>query len=443
MSYLTHDDAALAEAAQAAVDRARRAGAEAAAVTEIGGGAVLSVSEGEIDTASRDGHQMLTLTVYRDGRSARASSASLDREAVARTVDEALTIARMLQPDPDASLADPAWLALDGPEVALFAPDDRGPSALLDAALAIDAAASGEGRRVTSAGAASTDGALALATSAGFCRTSRYSYQSRWCSVLVQDSDVAVQDGAQSEDRRLPNLDPVEKIAALAVGRALAGCGARAIDSRRCPILFEPRAAAMLVGDLVGALSGAPQYMKQSFFPDPIGKRLLADHLDLEEDPFEPFGLASAAFDGEGVAGIRRKIVEQGVVRGLFLSCRSARRLGLRSTGNANGPYNLRFTSREPGGDWNHMLSRLGTGLVVTHFLGGATDPVSGGWTRAIAGFWVENGTVAHPVRDLTLAGTMPEMLRNIITVGADEERMGAFRTGSILIDEMQVGGVA
>jgi PmbA protein len=443
MSYLTHDEAALRDVAGAAIDRITAAAAQGSAVADCRGGAMVSVHDGEVGTARRDGHQMLRVTVHRDGRSGTASSTSFDADAVARTVSEALTIAAAVQPDDDTGLADPAWMAMERPEVPLWAPDDRGPGALIDDALTIEAAGQGDGHRVSEAGAATQDGAWALATTTGFCRSSRFSHQSRWCQIIAPDGDAAVSDVAHSEDRRLAMLDPADAIAALAIERTLSARGAHAIASGRMPVLFLPSIAAILLSELVGALSGVPQYSGQTFLPDAIGRQVLPDTFDLLENPFEPFGLASAPFDGDGVAGSRRAVIAGGVVQSLFLAARSARRLRLRSTGNGNGPYNLSLCATQDGGDRAAMLAHMGEGLVVTQLLGGATDPVRGTWTRAVAGFRVEAGGIAHPVRDVTLAGSLPDMLRSIVAVGADVERMGPFRTGSILVDAMQVGGAA
>ncbi len=180
-----------------------------------------------------------------------------------------------------------------------------------------------------------------------------------------------------------------------------------------------------------------------SFLPDPVGRCVAAAHLDLREDPFEPLGLASGGFDSEGIAGSSRAILRSGVAEGLFLSSFSGRKLGMASTGNADGYYNLALTSTAESGDWAAMLRMLGSGLVVTHFQGGKTDPASGNWTQAVRGFWVEDGEIVHAVTDVTLAGTVPAMLAAIRKVGRDVARIGAIRTGSILIDDMQLGGRA
>ena len=182
-------------------------------------------------------------------------------------------------------------------------------------------------------------------------------------------------------------------------------------------------------------------YRRSSFLPEPIGKLILPGHVDFVEDPSEPYGLASGPFDDEGIGGTSRSIVSAGIVQGLFLDSRSARQLRLPPTGNASGPYNLTLSSRLKAGGEEELLRRMGTGLLVTNILGGETEPIRGGWSRAVAGFWVENGCIAYPVEDVTLAGDMPSMLQGIVAIGEDVERVGVFRTGSVLVADMQLGG--
>eukprot|EP01037_Dinobryon_pediforme_P024563 gene24564-26394_t len=223
---------------------------------------------------------------------------------------------------------------MEGESPELFAPDPAGAAGLRAEALEIEAAGLGEGRRITGAGATSRDGLWVLATSSGFCRGSAHSMHERWCSVLAEDEAGAVQDYYTSSDRRVAELERSEAVARVAVKRALAARGARAVDSRSVPVLFEPRVAATLVFELFGALSGGAQMNGRSFLPNPLGRTIAADHLDLSEDPFEPWGLASRPFDSEGVAASRRKVVAGGVAQGLFLAARSARRLGMRYVEN-------------------------------------------------------------------------------------------------------------
>lgn len=448
--YAPQGEGALCDAAALAVEHARRLGADASSASaQASGGVRIVVRGGVAETAQRDGHQSLDCTVYRNGCRGSASSVALDAASIRRAVEEAMAIARHVQPDPFAGLADPDLLAHVTPQPPMFSPSEDDAGDLLDTALAIEASVTAGPRtpaidvRVTEAGVATSDSAYALATSAGFCRSGSGSNHGRWAMVLAQAGADAVQDYEESSERCADRLACVSRLAADAVARTAAQLGARGLDSRRAPVILAPRAAVDLVSDLVGALNGGAQYRGASFLPDAIDRQVAAAHLDLVEDPYVPFGMASGAFDGEGVAGSRRDILSGGVARGYFLATASARRLGRQSTGNANGPWNLHLASSAPGGDAAALRRMMDTGLVVTRLLGGATDPVTGNWTRAVAGFWIERGEIVHPVQDITVGGRVETMLRDIVAVGSDSRRAGAITTGSILIDAMQIGGAA
>lgn len=446
---LTQSEGDLRDAATMAVELARARGARARASANHEGFARIVARDGEVETAERSGNQTLAIAVFRDGRRGSASTAALDRAAIERSVEEALLIADHVQPDADADMPPANWLAFSGPDPDLYADSPRSTDDLLEAAQAIDLAATEfvaayDGQlRVSEAAAVASENIWALATSDGFCRSVRQSRDGRWCAMVAQDDAGSTSDFEQSHDRRVTALMPPHEIVKRAADRALSALGARTVKSRRGAVLFDPRTAAGLVGEMAGALTGMAQHRKMSFLPDPLGNCVASADIDLGEDPFEPLGMASSAFDSEGIAGSERAIVRKGVAEGLFLSTFTGRKLGMRSTGNADGFHNLRLTSDAHSCDWQAMLRMLGTGLVVTGFQGGSTDPVSGNWTRAVKGLWVEDGAVAHAVTDITLAGNMPAMLKAIVAVGTDVERQGAIRTGSILIDDMQVGGSA
>lgn len=448
-NFLTRSEAELRDIAQLAVEHAERIdGARARASVSIGGGVNASVRSGQIDKAQRDGNQNLSVTVFVEGRSGSASTAALDPASVKLAVEEAATIARNVQPDPDMDLADPAWLAFEGPKPDLFAPDRDGVQALLDSALHLEQAAfaalpDGYDITIVEAGAATSDTGWALAISGGFCRSMVSSSHARWCAAMARDADGQAIEFADSSGCRGDRLDSLDTLAARVAARAAARLGARTAPSMRGPVMFEARMAMEFLQDTIGALDGMAQWRGASFLPDAIGRRIAADHVQLVEDPFEDFALGSAPFDSEGVAGTRRALIEDGVSRGYLTSSLSARRLGLRSTGNADGPYNLELTSTREGGDLAAMRQRLGRGLVITAIKGGDTDPVTGTYTRAVGGYWVEDGVFAYPVDDLTVAGRLPDMLNNIVAIGSDVERNAVLRSGSILVDGIQVGGQA
>jgi PmbA protein len=234
-----------------------------------------------------------------------------------------------------------------------------------------------------------------------------------------------------------------QAIGRYAAERALSKLRARKIATVECPVLFESPLAAGLVGALVQAISGGALYRKSSFLLNSLGKQVLPKHIDVREDPFVLRGKGSSPFDDEGVRVQARTVVEAGKVQGYFLSSYSARKLGMQTTGNSGGSHNLTFTSRltRASDDLDAMLQKLGTGLFVTDLMGQGVNYVTGDYSRGASGFWVENGRIAYPVQEITIAGNMKAMLKGIEAVGADTYNYGAKTVGSILINRMKLAG--
>lgn len=446
--YLLKSESNLAQAAAYAIERSAAVGvSEAIAIVSEQGGITLTVAGGKVETAVREGNQSLSITVYANGRTGLASTESLSRSAIDRVVEQAAAMARQLESDPDARLADRDTLAWTTQDVPLFAPSSQSAEGLTEAAMAIEQAAisvpTRDGVRVSEAGATSQDMRFALATSQGFCRTGSGSIQRRWCQTIAQRGEEMQQGSWSSADRRFEALLGTAEVGRIAAERALSALGAEGLATRRVPVLVDAPVASSLVRDMCSQLSGASQFRRMTFLPDAMGQQLAASHLTLEENPFEPYGLASSTFDAEGVPGTRRAIVRAGVVEGLFLDTRMARKLGRASTGNAGGMRNLTLTSAttKPGDDLAGMLRKLGTGLWLTRFMGGGTNAATGVYSRAAAGFWVENGQAVRPVHGFTVAGNLKDMLKAIVAVGADVHRDGAIRVGSILLPDMQIAG--
>lgn len=449
MRLLSTNAEQLQEIAAAAIAIGRELGADHAVAT-VGAHAAINVTAraGQTDVALRDAGQGLTLTLYRGARAGSASTAALDDAAIQTVAREAFAMAELTGQDPDGLPAALEEMATDALLPPIDAPSGCDPARLREMALEGDAllrgASTHEARIDTmTASARTSEGAMALATSAGFCRGQTFTHHNVSLVALAHGEDGAVNDYAESTDRRFDRLQPIPELASAVVARARDQLGARSVSAQGAPVLFEARAASALIGDLVGALSGQPQHRGATFLPDALGKRVAADHLDLLEDPLEPFGLASGGFDGEGIAGRKRAILRGGEVEGLFLGLRSARQLGMTSTGNAGGPWNLRLVSRDQGGSFEALCRTMERGLVVRRLHGGALDRVSGNWTFAVTGTWVEDGAPAYPVTDVTVGGDMRDMLREIVAVGEDVYRNGAIRTGSILIEKMQIGGAS
>ena len=250
-------------------------------------------------------------------------------------------------------------------------------------------------------------------------------------------------DAWYSSMRRAGDLASPEAVGRYAAERALSRLGSRKISTRTAPVLFESTLAAGLLGHFIQAISGGALYRKSTFLVDAMGKQVFPAHIRVHEDPYVPMGKGSSPFDEEGVTPQKRDIVRDGRVQGYVLGTYSARKLGMRTTGNAGGSHNLSLTSSQTrsGDDLDAMLRHLGTGLFVVELMGQGVNYVTGDYSRGASGFWVENGQIAYPVQEITIAGSLPKMFKGIQAVGADAYNHGAKTVGSVLIDRMKIAG--
>jgi PmbA protein len=429
---------------------ARSLGASDAAV-EVSEGVGLSVSvrKGEVENVERNRDKSVGVTVYIGKQRGNASTSDFSRAALEQTVRAAYDIARFTAEDPAAGLPDPEDLALGDDarlDLELFHPwaiDAEQAAAL---AQRCERAALDTDPRITN-----SEGAAVSAQQshfwAGNTRDFRGGYASSRHSLSV--APIAGRGGHMQRDawyssmRDARELAPAESVGRYAAERALSRLHSRKIATCEVPVLFESPLASGLLGAYVQATSGGSLYRRASFLLDCLGKPVLADHLDLREDPHVRQGKGSAPFDDEGVVTRPRNVVEGGVVLGYFLSSYSARKLGMRTTGNAGGAQNLVLTSRrtEPGDDLDAMLRKLHRGLFVIELMGQGVNYVTGDYSRGAAGFWVEDGRIVHPVHEVTIAGNLRDMLLGIVAVGADAYTMGSRTTGSVLLERMKVAG--
>jgi PmbA protein len=432
-----------------ALDHARQLGAtDAGAEASEGCGLSVSVRKGELETVERNRDKSLGVTVYVGSQRGNASTSDFSREAIQRTVQAAYDIARFTAQDPVAGLPDPEDVAplQEHPDLDLFHPWAITSEQAAEIALRCEKAAFDTDKRITNsegAGVSAQQSHFFSAHTHGF----RGGYASSRHSISVAPisgrGDDMQRDAWYSSMRAPQELASPEAVGRYAAERALARLNARKISTRECPVLFESPLAAGLLGGFVQATSGGALYRKSSFLLDSLGKQVLPEHVDIVEDPFVKRGKGSAAFDEEGVRTRGRKVVDAGRVEGYFLSSYSARKLGMKTTGNAGGSHNLSLTSRltQPGDDLVEMLKKLGTGLFVIELMGQGVNYVTGDYSRGASGFWVENGEIAYPVQEITIAGNMKEMFQGIEAVGADTYNYGAKTVGSILVNRMKVAG--
>jgi PmbA protein len=443
------------ELADLALRHARQLGASDAGV-EVSEGAGLSVSvrKGELENIERNRDKSLGITVYLGQRRGNASTSDFSAAAVRQTVQAAYDIARFTAEDPVAGLPDEQDIADEVPDLDLFHPWNLSAADALQLALRCEDAAFATSRKISN-----SEGAGVSAQQSHFYTEHmrggergrpgifRGGYASSRHSFSV--SPIAGKGAHMQRDYWFSSMrDPQQLVSPEAVGRyaaerALSRLNPRKIATTECPVLFEAPLAAGLLGGFVQAVSGGALYRKTSFLLDSMGKAVFPRHIDVLEDPHIRGGKGSAPFDDEGVRTTRRQVVEAGRVQGYFLSTYSARKLGMRTTGNAGGSHNLFLTSRRTraGDDLDEMLRKLGTGLFVTELMGQGVNYVTGDYSRGAAGFWVQDGRIAFPVQEVTIAGNLKDMLRGIVAVGADVYSYGAKNVGSILVERMKVAG--
>jgi PmbA protein len=433
-----------------ALAQAKKLGAtDAGAEVSEGCGLSVSVRNGELENVERNRDKSLGVTVYVGNRRGNASTSDFSDAAIAQTVRAAYDIARFTAEDPFASLPDAddiVPVADRGRNLDLFFPWAVTSEEAATLALECEAAALGVSKRITN-----SEGAAVSAQQSHFfsahTRGFRGGYASSRHSLSV--SPIAgkgrdmQRDAWYSSMRSADELASPQAVGRYAAERALSRLKARKIATVECPVLFESPLAAGLLGAFVQAVSGGALYRKSTFLLDSLGKQVLPKHIDIQEDPFVLRGKGSSPFDDEGVRVQARKVVDAGRVQGYFLSSYSARKLGMRTTGNSGGSHNLTFTSRltKSSDDLDAMLQKLGTGLLVTELMGQGVNYVTGDYSRGASGFWVEKGRIAFPVHEITIAGNMKDMLRGIDAVGADTYNYGAKTVGSVLINRMKVAG--
>jgi PmbA protein len=429
---------------------ARGVGAsDAAAEVSEGSGLSVSTRKGALEHVERNRDKSLGVTVFVGQCRGNASSSDFSRQALEQTVRAAYDIARFTAEDPAAGLPDAQDLA-SADEAArdldLFHPWAIDADAAAELARRCEAAAFDTDRRITNsegAGVSAQQSHFFAGNSRGF----RGGYASSRHSISV--APIAGRGAGMQRDawyssmRDADELASPEVVGRYAAERALSRLHSRKIGTCEVPVLFESTLAAGLIGTYVQATSGGALYRKASFLLDSLGKTMLSTHLDLDEDPHERKGKASAPFDDEGVRTRRRRVVEAGVVGSYFLSSYSARKLGMHTTGHAGGAQNLRLTSRltQPGDDLPAMLRKLGRGLFVTELMGQGVNYVTGDYSRGAAGYWVERGAIVHPVHEVTIAGHLGDMLRDIQALGADTYILGGKTVGSMLVGRMKVAG--
>lgn len=445
--YFSHSQTQLKFLAECVITRAISAGAtNASVVFSEGSGLLIEMRQKRVRSRTRHASSRMSLTVYRGQHQGTTSSSDFSDKGLEETVRSATDIAHFTGADAFAGLATPSPVPATLPELDLYHPWDIDERAAIGLATEIEAGIHSVSPDIISDGAwvSSGQSQFYMMNSQGFAGGAVQTQHVMTGKALGRRNALSQLDFWSSEGH-----DATSLMSAHNIGRKAAQGAYAALDNRplkgnhRLPVLFSPLAAISLLSHLVQATSGALLYQGNSYLSEKLGEAIAPDHVTLTEDPFIPHGAASRLFDGDGIMGKKRNIVEDGRLRGYFLSAYSARRLNMGSTGNAWGPGNLHLTSRQTRAedDFTVMLQKLNRGLVISQFSGGSPNLINGDYSRSLRGFWVENGKIQHAVDGITVAGNLAEIFRGILAVGNDVLTKGPFTTGSVLIDALQISG--
>jgi PmbA protein len=435
----------LKEIVQLALAEARGRGASECEVdASLNQGIAASVRLGEVDTVEYQRDRGLGITVYFGKRKGSASTADLAPGAVRDMVEKACSIARYTAQDDCAGLPDPETLARDIPDLDLDHPWPLAPDAAIQLALACEAAGLAVDARLTNSEGASVTSQRDLrvhGNSLGFLAGFGSTSHSVSCVLLAEHDEDMQRDYWYSTARDRKDLEDIESIGRRAAQRALARLHARKLSTRRAAVLFAPEMARGLIAHFLGAIRGSSQYRRSSFLLGAAGESVFPSFVQMQERPHIRKGLASSPFDDEGVATRDRDLVRAGVLEGYVMGSYSARKLKLKSTGNAGGVHNLIVSSTSAAPTFEELLARMRTGLLVTELMGQGVNGVTGDYSRGASGFWVEDGGIAFPVHEITIAGNLRTMYRQILAVGSDVDRRGGLHTGSVLVEDMTIAG--
>lgn len=396
----------------------------------------------EVETLEYQRDRGMGVTVYRGKRKGSASTGDLSASAIRDTVAKAYSIAGFTAEDECAGLPEPDTLAREFPDLDLFHPWSINTDEARDLAIACEASALDADPRIgNSEGAtlSSHRGLRVFGNSLGFMGNVATTLHSLSCVVVAESGEEMQRDYWYSTVRDWRDLEDGASIGKQAAARALRRLNARKLSTVTAPVLFVPELARGLFGHFLGAIRGGSQYRRASFLLDAAGEQIFPGWMQISERPHLRKALSSTAFDSEGVATCDREIIRSGVLTGYVLSTYSARKLGLRTTGNAGGVHNLIVAAGSD--DFAGLLRRMGRGLLVAELMGQGVNGVTGDYSRGAAGFWVENGEIAYPVHEITVAGSLREMYRRIVAVGNDVDTRGSIRTGSVLIEQMTIAG--
>ncbi len=437
------DQSDLEDLIQLVLDEAEKQGAdqaEAAASHDYGLSATARL--GDVENLEYTNDRAIGVTVYHGLRMGSASSSDFSVDAMRETVAKASAFAKYTAVDKWAGLADAELMASDIPDLELSHAWQIDADAAIEIALSCEDSARSYDKRISNSEGATvstSSGVRAYGNSHGFIGSFPRTSHSISCSVVGESNGEMERDYHYSAAREASELETPEQIGETAARRTVGRLGSRKIRTTKAPVLYAPEIARGFIGHVIGAIAGVAQYRRSSFLLGAAGEKIFPDFFQLQERPHIPRAMASRPYDAEGVAISDRDIVIDGRLQGYVLSSYSARRLGLKTTGNAGGAHNLIVPGNA--GDMDSIIKSMKSGLLVQELIGQGINPVTGDYSRGAVGYWIENGEIAYPVHEVTIAGNLRELYQKIIAIGNDQDVRGGIRCGSLLVDEMTIAG--
>jgi PmbA protein len=437
------DKRELEDIVQVVLDEATSQGvdqAEVAASHDIGLAATARL--GEVESLEYTNDRGIGITVYKDQKKGSASTSDFRASALKEAVTKACSFATFTAADVHSGLADPEMMAADPPDLALAHEWDLNSDEAIRLAIECEDAGRAFDKRITNSEGATVGtngGVRAYGNTHGFLHSYPKTSHSLSCVVVGGAGSNMERDYWYTASRDAALLESAEEVGIKAAKRTVERLDGRKIETGTAAVLFSAEIARGFIGHCIGAIAGGSQYRRSSFLLEAAGQQVFPDFMQIQERPHIAGGMASAPYDAEGVATRDRDIVVDGVLQGYVLSSYSARRLGLVTTGNAGGAHNLLVPGNA--GDLASMLRDMGTGLLVHELIGQGVNMVTGDYSRGAVGFWIENGEIAYPVHEVTIAGNLKDLYRQIVAVGNDQDLRGGIRCGSILVDAMTIAG--
>ncbi|MFV0544501.1 MAG: TldD/PmbA family protein [Marinicella pacifica] len=426
------------------LETVKHKGADAAEISYAeGSGISVSCRQGEVDTIENNNDKSLSLTVYKNGAKGSASTAVVNEDSIALTIEKALAIAALTAPDEAAGLADKDLLATEFKDLQTAYDNPYDPDTLIKYALAATEGARAEAADkqadvvVDEANVEVGDGYAIYATSDGFIGEKRGSNASASVVAIAKEHGEMEREYWWDAVRDYGQLMDAEIMGAKATGRSVAQLGSRQVKSQQVPVLFDPAMSKTLIGHMLSAISGSALYQEASFLKDDLNTQLFPEWFSIQEDPFIPGGFGSRNFDSNGIATKPRTLIDHGVLKGFMLSLYSARRLNSQPTGHGGGAHNLMVEAPTTA----DLVKDMDRGFLVTSLMGQGVNTVTGDYSRGASGFWVEDGQIAFPISEMTIAGHLKDMFKNLRAVGADIDRRSKIHTGAWLVDGMTIAG--